>query len=116
VRELVNRVSAFPMTDDFDSEVDELIRTEIWKEKTEIEKELRSAWEGLFKSAIKSAVAGLVGVGIAPFLSLGAITLASVVAASIAISPWVTSELIDFIETRKKTHEHGLYYLMKFGK
>ncbi|HEY7557512.1 MAG TPA: hypothetical protein VIH18_22165 [Candidatus Binatia bacterium] len=116
VRELVNRVSAFPMTDDFDSEVDELIRTEIWKEKTEIEKELRSAWEGLFKSAIKSALAGLVGVGIAPFLSLGAITLASVVAASIAISPWVTSELIDFIETRKKTHEHGLYYLMKFGK
>jgi len=116
VRDLVNRVSALPFTDDFDSEVDELIGTEVWKEKTEIEKELRSAWEGLFKSAIKSAVAGLVGVGIAPFLSLGAIILASVVAASIAISPWVTSELIEFIETRTKAQEHGLYYLMKFAK
>lgn len=116
VRELVNKVSVLPMTSNFDSEVDDLIKTEIWKEKSEIEKELRSAWEGLFKSAIKSTVAGLVGVGIVPFLSLGAVTFASVATASVAISPWVTSELINFIETRKKAQEHGLYYLLKFAK
>lgn len=115
-REMVNKVSVLPMTSDFDSEVDDLIETEVWKEKSEIEKELRSAWDGLFKSAIKSTVAGLIGVGIVPFLSLGAITLASVATASVAISPWVTSELIDFVETRKKAQEHGLYYLMKFAK
>lgn len=116
VRDLVGRVSALPLTDDFELEVDELITTEVWKEKSEIEQELRSAWERLFKSAIKSAVAGLVGVGITPFLSLGAITLASVAAASIAITPWVTSELIEFIETRKKAQDHGLYYLLKFAQ
>jgi hypothetical protein len=116
VRELVGKVSALPLMSDFDSEVDDLIKTEVWKEKHEIEKELRSSWEGLFKSVVKSTVAGIVGVGIAPFLSLGAITLATVATASVAISPWVTSELIDYIETRKKAQEHGLYYLMKFAK
>lgn len=116
VRDLVGRVSLLPLSADFDLEVDELIHTEVWKEKSEIEHELRSAWEGLFKSAIKTAVAGLVGVGIAPFLSLGAITLASVAAASIATTPWVTSELIEFFQTRKRAQEHGLYYLLKFAK
>lgn len=116
VRDLVKQVSALPLADDFEAEVDELVKTAVWKEKTEIEKEITSAWEGLFKSAVKSAIAGLVGVGITPFLSLGAITWASVVATSLALAPWVTSELIDFLEARKKVQEHGLYYLMKFGQ
>jgi hypothetical protein len=116
IRELVNKVSALPLTDEFDAEVDDLIQTEIWKEKIEIEKELQSAWKDLFKSAVKSGVAGLVAVGITPFLSLGAVTWASVATAAVAISPWVLSELIDFVETRKKAQEHGLYYLMKFTK
>jgi hypothetical protein len=116
VRQMVGKVSVLPMTNNFDTDVDDLIKTEVWKEKIEIEKELRSAWEGLFKSVIKSTVAGLVGVGIVPFLSLGAITWASVATASIAISPWVTSQLIDFIDARKKAQEHGLYYLMKFSR
>lgn len=116
IRELVGRINALPMTDDFDAEIDELIQIDIWKEKVEIEKELRSGWEKLFKSAIKSAAAGLVGIGIAPFLSLGAITLASVATASAAASPWVITELINFMDTRKKAQEHGLYYLMKFAQ
>ncbi|MBI4526797.1 MAG: hypothetical protein HY695_23620 [Deltaproteobacteria bacterium] len=115
-RDLVKQVSALPISDEFEAEVDELIRTEVWKEKAEIEKELKSAWESLFKSAIKSAVGGLVGVGITPFLSLGAIAWASVAAAAIAVSPWVTSELIDFLEAGKKAREHGLYYLLKFAR
>lgn len=115
VRGLVSRINALPLSADFETEVSDLIATEVWKEKTEIEKELRSAWKGLFQSAIKSAVGGAVGVGIAPFLSLGATTLASVATASIAISPWATSKLIEFIESRKKAQEHGLYYLMKFA-
>lgn len=115
VRDLVKQISSLPFAHGFEAEVDELIKTEMWKEKTDIEKELKSAWERFFKSVIKSAVAGLVGVAITPFMSLGAITWASVAAASIAILPWVTSELIDFLEARKKVQEHGLYYLMKFA-
>jgi hypothetical protein len=115
-RNLIGKVSALPLTPDFSSEVEDLINTEVWKEKVEIEKELRSAWEGFFKSAIKSAVGGLVAVGIAPFLSLGAITLATVATATTAITPWAVSALIEFIEARKKAKEHGLYYLMKFAE
>jgi hypothetical protein len=115
-RNLITKVSTLPLTHGFDSEVEELINTEVWKEQIEIEKELRSAWEGFFKSAIKSAVGGLVAVGVAPFLSLWAITLATVATAATAIAPWALSELIDFIEARKKAEEHGLYYLMKFSR
>ncbi len=115
VRGLVDKVSALPFSDDFEAEVQELIQTDAWKEKDDIESELRSAWNKLFKSALKSAVSGLIGVGVAPFLSLGAVTLASVVAASTAAAPWVVSELIDLLEARKKAGGHGLYYLLKFA-
>jgi len=116
VRELVKQVSTLPASDDFETEVDDLVMTEVSKEKAEIERELTSAWEGFFKSAIKKVAASLVGVGSTPFLSLGALTWATVAATSVAISPWVTSELIDFLEARKKAREHGLYYLLQFAE
>jgi hypothetical protein len=115
-RDLISKVSVVPLTPEFELEVEELINTEVWKEKEEIEKELRSARKGFFKSAITSAVSGLVAVGIAPFLSLGSITLATVATATTAVTPWALAELLDFIEARKKAEEHGLYYLMKFAK
>ena len=115
-RNLIGQISTLPISPDFESEVSELINTEVWKEKVEIEKELRSAWEDFFKNTLKSAVGGLVAVGIVPFLSLGAITLATVATATAAITPWAISELFDFVETRKKAQENGLYYLMKFAR
>ncbi len=115
-RNLVRKISVLPLTPEFDLEVEELINTEVWKEKAEIETELRSAWKAFFKSAITSTVSGLVAIGIAPFLSLSAITLATVATATTAITPWALSELINFIESRKKAKKHGLYYLLKFAK
>jgi hypothetical protein len=79
---------------------------------------LRSAWENFFKSVGKAvvggAVSGAVTVGIAPLLSLGSITIASILAAASTAVPWATSELISILERRKKAQEHGLYYLARF--
>src|SRR5205085_2172499 len=104
-----------PGSKDFDAQLSELIRGEVWREKTEVERELRSAWEGFFKSTVKSAVAGAVTLGIAPFLSLGQISVASVLAAVVAATPWATSELLKIFDTRRQMEQHGLYYLMHFS-
>jgi hypothetical protein len=114
IRTWANSLTTSPLENGSESEIDDLLGTDVWKEKAEVNKELASAWRGFFRSAITSAVAGLAGVGIAPFLSLGTITFASVATAAIAISPWVTSELFKYIEAKKKAQEHGIYYLMKF--
>jgi hypothetical protein len=113
-RNLVDKIGMLPIEPNFDLEVRELITSEVWKEKAEIERELRSAWEVFFKSMITSAVSGLAAIGIAPFLSLGAITLATAATATTAIAPWALAELFKFIESRNQATKHGLYYLMKF--
>jgi hypothetical protein len=115
VRKLVREVSSLPVGAAFDLEVDELIKTDVWKEKDEIERELRSAWNGLFKNAVKSLLVGSIGMAIAPFFSLGAITLSSIMAASASVAPWMVSELADVIESRKEAQRHGIYYLLKFA-
>jgi hypothetical protein len=68
--------------------VAELVNTEVWRDKVEAERELRDAWAGFFKSSVKSAVAGGVALGITPFLSLGRLSIASVVAGVAAAAPW----------------------------
>lgn len=114
MRKLVTQVSGLPGTDDFDRQVSEIINTEIWRDKTEAEQELRSAWGDFFKSALKSTVAGAVALGITPFLSLGSLGLASVLAGAAAASPWATAELIKILEKRRQAGQHGVYYLMNF--
>lgn len=114
IRKLVKQVSALPGSPDFDRQVSELVNTEVWRDKTDIERELQDAWAGFFKSSVKSAVAGAVALGITPFLSLGSLSIASVVAGVAAAAPWVTSELINLLEKRKQAEKHGMYYLMNF--
>jgi hypothetical protein len=86
----------------------------VWRDKTDAEQELQNAWANFFKSAIKSTVAGAVTLGITPFLSLGSLSLASVLAGTAAAAPWVTSELINILDKRKQAQQHGMYYLMNF--
>jgi hypothetical protein len=114
VRKLVKQVSALPGSSDFDRQVSELVNTEVWRDKTEVERELRDAWAGFFKSSVKSAVAGGVALGITPFLSLGGLSIASVLTGVAAAIPWATSELFGLLERRKKAEQHGMYYLMNF--
>jgi hypothetical protein len=46
VRKLVKQVSALPGSSDFDRQVSELVNTEVWRDKTEVERELRDALAG----------------------------------------------------------------------
>jgi len=114
IRKLVKQVSELPGSHDFDRQVSELVNTEVWREKMEVETELRDAWATFFKSSIKSAVAGAVTLGITPFLSLGSLSIASALAGVAAAAPWATSELISLLDRRKHAEQHGMYYLMNF--
>jgi hypothetical protein len=118
VRKLVKQVSALPGSPDFERQVAELVNTEVWRDKMEVERELRDGWEGFFKSAVKSAVSGAVGLGITPFLHLGQLSIASalagVAAGFAAAAPWATSEFVTLLEKRKQAKRHGVYYLLNF--
>ncbi len=114
VSSLVRQISTTPLDASFSKDVTELVNTEFWKAKMEAEDELQAAWREFFKSAIVGAISGLVAVGITPFFSPGALTYASAVTASAAIAPWAVAELAKLIEAKRKAHEHGVYYLLKF--
>ena len=112
-RKLVNQIGqALPGSSDFDQQLKGLINTEVWREKTEVERALKSAWSSFFKETIKSAVGGAIAVGVSPFLSLGHLSLAAAFAGAAAVTPWATSELIKIFDDREKARQHGLYYLM----
>jgi hypothetical protein len=115
IRKLVKQVSAIPESPEFDRQVSDLVNTEVWHDKTEVEQELQGAWADFFKSTVKSAVVGAVTLGITPFLSLGRLSIASLFAGLAATAPWATSELINLIEKRKRAEQHGMYYLMNFN-
>ena len=113
IRKLVNQIGqALPGSSDFDQQLKGLINTEVWREKTEVERALKSAWSSFFKDTVKSAVGGAIAVGVSPFLSLGHLSLAAAFAGVAAVTPWATSELIKIFDDREKARQHGLYYLM----
>jgi hypothetical protein len=114
IRKHVKQIGALPGCPDFDRQVSELVATEVWRDKTDVERELRDAWAGFFKSSVKSAVAGAVALGITPFLSLGRLSIASMLTGVAAAAPWATAELINILEKRKHAEQHGMYYLMNF--
>jgi hypothetical protein len=114
VSKLVKQVSALPGSPAFERQVSDLVSTEVWHDKMEVERELRDGWGSFFKSAVKSAVSGAVGLGIAPFLHLEELAIASALVGVAAAAPWATSEVISLLEKRKQAKRHGVYYLMNF--
>ncbi len=116
IRKLVKQVVAVPGSMNFEQQVAELINTEIWHEKSEVERELRGAWSAFFRTSIKSGVAGAVALGITPFLSLGHLSIAGILAGAAATAPWAVSQAIDALQARSKARDHGIYYLLNFGQ
>ncbi len=116
IRKFIAKIKAMPHSPEFQHELDDMFQTDIWQEKTQVEDELRAAWSRMFSNALKAGVGAAVGVGITPLLSLGSITLASILTAGTAVTPWAVTELLTFLDARKKTERNGLYYLTKFGK
>jgi hypothetical protein len=114
VQSMVKQVSSLPASVNFGREVQQLLNTELWRDKAAVEDELRMAWESFFKAAVKSAVSGAIAVGITLFLSLGHLTIGSVLTGAAAVAPWAISESLRFLENRQKARQHGLYYLVRF--
>jgi hypothetical protein len=69
---------------------------------------------GRFFSKARRSLPILERLGIAPFLHLGEIAIASALAGVAEAAPWATSEFISLLEKRKQAKRHGLYYLMNF--
>jgi hypothetical protein len=114
IQSMVKQIGSVPPSPDFEKDVQQLLRTEVWRDQVGAETELRAAWENFFKTALKSAVAGAVAVGITPLLSLGQVTFGALLTGAAAAAPWAVSEALKFLEARGKARQHGLYYLLRF--
>ena len=114
LRELTKRLEFMPFTLGHERALDDLIKTDAWKEKAEIEGELRAAWEKFFKSALRAVVAGSLGVAITPLIGLAPLTLGALATATATIGPLLTSELVDILLKHRAARRNGLYYLMDF--
>ena len=127
VRTFVNEIESLPTEAAFKRDVDDILETKVWQAQKEIERELRSAWDSLFKSGVKEAVrsdafkttlktvGSALAVGVLPHLSAGMLTWASVLAAGGAVAPWLLAELIERGGKQREARRHGLYYLLGFN-
>lgn len=112
----------------FSKGVQEIISTELWKRKTEVESDLRAAWRDVFKGGLKDSaksdvvknavMSGLGGIalGVVPALSLGSLTMAAVLGPAAAATSWAVSEAVDYFAKRSAARGHGLYYIMRFAQ
>jgi hypothetical protein len=128
LRTFVREVASLPGDASFERDVRELLATRVWKAQSEIQKEMRSAWETMFVAGIRGAITSdaakaaakvlgsTIAIGVLPFFSPGTLTWASALAAGGAIAPWVASELANTVARQRKARENGLYYLMGFGR
>jgi hypothetical protein len=128
VRRLVDHIHTLPADATFSRELHNVIATDVWKQKAEIEEGLRETWfesfRGAWKGAIKSDSAtslmrsglGAMALGVAPSLALQSITLGAVLTPAAAAASWLASEAIDQLARRAKAKENGLYYLMQFSE
>jgi hypothetical protein len=123
-RQLVDQVQSLPSDRTFERDVRDLVSTRLWRDKTEIEAQLQTAWWDVFASGTKEAVkseagkgllrAGVGGIalGVLPALSLGSLTMAAVLGPAAAAASWAVSEALEQLGKRREARKHGLYYLM----
>lgn len=108
--QLTAAVSALPGSRDFEAEVQHCLQTTVWQRRAAIEEEFQATWQSFFKTAAKATVTGLLGLGVAPFVPLGALVAGS----AAAIGAWAVPDLLDTLFKHRKARSHGLYYLMGF--
>ena len=110
--QLASTIDAHSGTPEFDEQMQRAILVELNQRRFKVEEEMRSAWNGLFKTSAKAATGAVLGLGVTPFFPLSAL-VASAAAASAA---WLVPELVERWGSFRKISDHGLYYLMKFGQ
>jgi len=125
-RQAVVEISALPGDRPFHRELADFINTKLWKERKEVEEEIRAAWlrpHGLkrfvrtdpFKMGVKRVASGT-ALGVAPWIGLKILSFGTVLTAGGAVLPWAFTELLEAVDARRKLGRHGLYYLVKFAE
>jgi hypothetical protein len=126
VRRFTARVDELPATSSFQSQLENLLATDVWEARTELEETLKQRWVGVFRSGLKEAARsevlgaavrqGLTGIaiGLLPALSLGTISVTSALAGVAAVAPWLVGEMVAYVENTSKASKHGMYYIHKF--
>ena len=122
MRRFVTKIQTLPGDRGFERDVEDLLRTDVWEEQQAIRDEIRGAWRSVFKSAVTESLgsnalksAAAVTFGVVPWLSLRAVTLATVIASSVPIAGWATTQLMELLGAKRGVRKHGLYYLLHFG-
>jgi hypothetical protein len=126
-RALLDKIRSLPADRTFHRDVRDMITTELWQEKTQLEAQLQTAWWDVFASGAKQAVkgdlgkglvrAGLAGIalGVLPALSLGSLTMAAVLGPAAAAASWAVNEALEQLGKRREARKHGLYYLLRLS-
>lgn len=127
MRRLAQEVSAMPTTREFDRQLNELLATDVWESRKELDELLRSRWEKMFHSAVIEGVrshkfgaiapkvlSGL-AVGVLPTLTLGPLSVTTAIAGGTAAAPWLVQALFEYFGKRREIHKHGLYFLHSFA-
>ncbi len=104
-------ISELPGEREFDASVRHILQTSVWGKRAAIQAEFQSAWQSLFKTVTRAGVAGVIGLGVAPLVPLGAL----VAGAAAAVGKWAIPDLLDIVFRFRKARSHGLYYLMGFS-
>jgi hypothetical protein len=128
MRQTIDRIGSMPDTSEFREEVSNLVNTELWRERADVEAHLKSAWHDLFGSPAKSfmgsstfrigataAASGLV-LGILPCLQLGSLSFATLLAPGAVASTWMLERAFDYFRSHREAFDHGIYYLMRFSE
>jgi hypothetical protein len=128
MRQTIQRIQSVPDSPRFQEEVATLVNTELWKEKTDVEAHLKSAWHELFGNPAKSfmrssafrlgaaATASGLALGILPCLELGSLSFASLLAPGAVASTWMLERAFDYFRSHREAFNHGMYYLMRFSE
>lgn len=128
MRQSIDRIQAVPAGPTFHQEVADLVNTDLWKEKAEVEEHLRSKWQELFGTPAKNfmssqvfrlgaaaTTSGLI-LGILPALDVGSLSLAALAVPGAVASTWMLERAIDYFHSHHEAFRHGMYYLMRFSE
>jgi hypothetical protein len=128
MRQSIERIQSVPASPSFHEEVADLVNTDLWKEKAEIEEHLRSSWQELFGTPAKTfmsspvfrwgaaaTTSGMI-LGILPALDVRSLSLAALAAPGAIASTWLLERAMDYFHSHREGLKHGLYYLMRFSE
>ncbi len=114
-RQMVGQIESLPATPDFDSDLRELYQTQVWYEHQKLKQELAATWSDFFKTMIVATAGGAIYVAVAPYLSLGMISVGALLAIGGTLTPWLLEQIFKRHTQMGEIRKNGLYYLYEFS-